>query len=81
MAIWPKQIQEADFTLYQTAWKVSKYGFSIHSEYGEIRTKKTPYLNTFHAVSNTTGQKEFYIQHDYELQVRPDIICKHKKAI
>ena len=36
-----------------TAWKVSKYGvFLVHiqSKYRKIRTRKTPYLDTFHAV-------------------------------
>ena len=41
-----------------TAWKMFKYGvffwfvFSrIRTEYGKIRTRKTPYLDTFHAVN------------------------------
>ena len=36
-----------------TAWKVSKYGvFLVHiqSKYRKIRTRKTPYLDTFHGV-------------------------------
>ena len=60
--------------LQNTVWKVSKYGvFSglyfpifglysalrIRSEYGKIRARKTPYLNTFHPVK--VSQPSIYV--------------------
>ena len=42
--------------LIYTAWKLSK------SEYRKIRTKKTPYLDTFHAVLAT-----FKLWSDFQL--------------
>ena len=38
---------------YITAWKVSKYGVFSGPNTGKYGPKKTPYLDTFHAVYNT----------------------------
>ena len=36
---------------WHTGWKVSKYGVFYGANTGKYGPEKTPYLNTFHAVS------------------------------
>ena len=46
---------------YITAWKVSKYGVFSGPNTGKYGPKKTPYLDTFHAVFNTLIWDDWHV--------------------
>ena len=69
---WDLEISLRTSCIYDTPWKVSKYGIFLGPIFPVFASVKAPYLDTFHKVHWTESNSE-YVTHHLQLIISIDL--------